>query len=224
MAFDDAWEKVFSSKTWGKYPNEFVISLVARNFFKFTNRSQINVLDLGCGAGANTWFLAREGFNTFAIDGSPSAIRQAEANLQREGYTAHFSTGDFIRLEYDDNFFDCVIDSNAIQHNKLTEIHAIHREILRVLKPSGTFIGIMVNIDTTDTESATKIETRTYRDFKAGLITPGTTVHLFNRDEVINLLNDHYENITIDRTLRTAQNDQHAIGHFLVTCSKKGSR
>src|SRR3989338_994735 len=50
-----------------KYPNE---SLVA-----FASEINGRVLDLGCGSGANTWFLAKEGKETYGIDSSPTAIK-----------------------------------------------------------------------------------------------------------------------------------------------------
>ncbi len=34
-------------------------------------------LDLGCGAGANLWMLAREGFDAYGIDSSPTALNLA---------------------------------------------------------------------------------------------------------------------------------------------------
>ncbi len=58
MNTHDAWEKIHSQKVWG-YPSEHVIRFVARNYYK-RNRSEVKILDFGCGTGANTWSLARE--------------------------------------------------------------------------------------------------------------------------------------------------------------------
>ena len=59
----------------GEYLSEHVIRFVARNYYN-TDRSKVRILDFGCGQGAHTWYLAREGFDTYAFDGSSSAIKK----------------------------------------------------------------------------------------------------------------------------------------------------
>ena len=72
-SFDTIWETIHSKEEWGKYPSEPVIRFIARNYYKL-DRSSVKILDFGCGAGSNTCYLARVGFDTFAFDGSRSAI------------------------------------------------------------------------------------------------------------------------------------------------------
>ena len=62
------------------------------------------MLDFGCGAGANTWFLAREGFDTYAFDGSEFAIRNAKNKLEKEGVHANFSVHDISEQYYQNDF------------------------------------------------------------------------------------------------------------------------
>lgn len=68
-SFSEEWEKIHSTQEWGRYPSETVIRFIARNYYK-TEREKIKILDFGCGAGAHTWYLAREGFDVYAFDGS----------------------------------------------------------------------------------------------------------------------------------------------------------
>ena len=68
--WDKGWDKIFSTQEWGKYPGEELIRFIARNFYAAPNRKDIRILEVGCGTGANLWFLAKEGFNAFGIDGS----------------------------------------------------------------------------------------------------------------------------------------------------------
>ena len=37
-------------------------------------RKNINMLEVGCGSGANLWMLAKEGFNAFGLDESKEAL------------------------------------------------------------------------------------------------------------------------------------------------------
>ncbi len=74
-SWDPVWEDIYASREWGKYPPEELIRFIARTFYAVPDRKAIRILDLGCGSGAATWYVAREGFSAFGIDGSPSAIR-----------------------------------------------------------------------------------------------------------------------------------------------------
>ena len=68
------------------YPTEHVIRFIARNYYNVPERGKIKILDFGCGTGAHTWYLAREGFDAYAFDGSESAIRRAKKDLQKKDY------------------------------------------------------------------------------------------------------------------------------------------
>lgn len=93
-SFSEEWEKIHSTQEWGRYPSETVIRFIARNYYK-TEREKIKILDFGCGAGAHTWYLAREGFDVYAFDGSKSAVDKAEKYLEADGYkNVHFAVMD----------------------------------------------------------------------------------------------------------------------------------
>src|SRR3989338_2282999 len=144
--WDSVWERIFSDREWGCYPEIPVVRFIANNFYNLThkNRSKIKILDLGCGIGAHTWYLAREGFRVYGIDGSKTAIKFAKKRLAQEGLRAELMVGDIVCLPYGDNFFDAVIDSAAIQHNHLQGIKKIIKEAYRVLKPNGKLFSVLV--------------------------------------------------------------------------------
>ena len=215
MAFDQTWEVIFKSRGWGKYPSEDVIRFVASRFKNASDRGSIRILDLGCGGGAHTWFLAREGFQTYGIDGSESGIRQTEALLQREQLKADLAIGDFIQLDYPEEFFDAIIDSSAIQHNMLGDILLVHKQIWKLLKPGGYFCGIMINTQTSGWQSADKLEEYTFRNFKEGPIQKELLVHFFTEPEVRELMSG-YEDLTIEKTTRTVNNGKDQFGHFVI--------
>ena len=81
-SFNQEWETVHSTQEWGMYPTEHVIRLVARNYYKTLERSKVKMLDFGCGTGAHTWYLAREGFDAYAFDGSESTIKRAKERFE----------------------------------------------------------------------------------------------------------------------------------------------
>lgn len=139
MAWDPVWDDVFKSRAWGKYPGEDLIRFVARHFYAARPRSGVRILEIGCGPGANLWYLAREGFSTFGVDGSAVAVQRATERLNHEvpGWSGEISVSGIAALSFSDNEFDAVVDCEAISCNSLPESRAIYREAHRVLKPGG---------------------------------------------------------------------------------------
>ena len=83
-----AWENIYLDTSWGKYPPEYVIRFLAK-FYYDTERTNIHILDVGCGGGAVTWYLAREKFDVYAFDGSKQAIEHTEDYLKQNNLSAH---------------------------------------------------------------------------------------------------------------------------------------
>ncbi len=139
--WDPVWEKVFSSQAWGKYPGEDLIRFVARNFYKAPDRKAVRILEVGSGPGANLWFVAREGFSAYGIEGSATAVAQSIKRLDDEvgGWSGKIVQGDFNRLPFADAEFDAVIDIEAIYCNAFENSRRIIAGIRRVLKPRGLF-------------------------------------------------------------------------------------
>ena len=222
MAIDAMWEKIFSERDWGRYPSEDVIRCIARNFYRVPQRKEIKILDLGCGGGAHTWYMAREGFDVYAIDGSPSAIKQTERLLAMDQLSAHLQHGDIKKLTYENNYFDAVLDCNAIQHNYWQDIQGIHREILRVLKPNGLLLSMMLSEDTTGTLQAEKLEENTFRGFNNPFITPNVLAHLFTQDS-ISFLMQEYVIDEMSQITRMNNNKHDCIAHYILTARKKST-
>ncbi len=80
LSWDPIWEKVFSEQPWGKYPGESLIRFIAKNFYKL-NRGEVKILEVGFGTGANIWYLSREKFDTYGIEGSETGVKLAYERL-----------------------------------------------------------------------------------------------------------------------------------------------
>ena len=63
------WERNYINKRFNKYPYDEVVSFIFKNYNNAT-RNKTKILDLGCGGGNNSYFIAKEGFDLYAIDGS----------------------------------------------------------------------------------------------------------------------------------------------------------
>lgn len=89
------------------------------------------MLEACCGTGEVTGALKRPGVETHGLDISSGMLAQAAARIGR------LKRGDAHRLPYGDGFFDVVVTRQAIQFLRPADFF---REVLRVLKPGGTFL------------------------------------------------------------------------------------
>lgn len=108
-------EKADASKTlweaWNagstpRYPHAKVIQYTLRNF---KERSGLRALDWGCGAGINSWFLAREGFDVVGTDLSEAGISAAKRLLANEGLSADLRVADLRNVPRDAGLFQYIV-------------------------------------------------------------------------------------------------------------------
>jgi SAM-dependent methyltransferase len=98
----------------------------------------LRVLDLGCRTGALTQHYA-EGNSVVGVDVDRAALEQAEARLGLETVWADAED----ELPFPDDSFDVVVAGELLEH--LADPAAAVSHVLRVLKPSGRFVGSVPN-------------------------------------------------------------------------------
>lgn len=218
------WEQIFASRAWGDYPPEELVRFIARSFRSVPNKSEVRVLEIGCGPGPNIWYLVREGFTVAGIDGSPTAIRQAEERLIAEGLPhekprVDLKVGNFASLPWADESFDAVIDVEALYANLMANIRASIAEIRRTLKPGGLFFGKMFGAQTTGSDSGEMIEPGTCITPKTGPCAGNDVSHFFTREE-FKYLFAGFRELCIDQTARTDHNGKVQIFEWIVSARK----
>lgn len=220
-SFDQTWERIHQEQEWGKYPSEEVIRFTARNFYG-GDRHGIKLLDAGCGTGAVTWFLAREGFSVSAFDGSKTAIQKAEQRMKDEAVTAELSVCDATCLPYPDAFFDGAVDSVMICANTLDHIKKILSECSRTLKPGGRFFSTgLFRAGTTGYGSGRLLEPNTYTDITSGVLAGRGTVHFFSYKEIEALWRGAgFTNLLVDSIDRTQYGGRERISYYMVEAQK----
>jgi SAM-dependent methyltransferase len=71
-------------------------------------------ITLGCGAGRETIYLAKKGFDVIGLDFSPAAIKQARRRAKAEGVEVSFIVDDLTNLRHVSGTFDLVTDFGAL--------------------------------------------------------------------------------------------------------------
>ena len=99
------------------------------------------LLELGCGAGNITVWFAKQGYDTYGIDISPTAIEWAIENAEREGAKCSFAVGSVLEAtNYRDMPFDFILDGNLVHCIVGTDRRQLFKNVRGALKPNGYFL------------------------------------------------------------------------------------
>lgn len=216
------WDDLFSRVEWGKYPGEELIRFVARKFYSAPDRRKVRLLEVGCGTGANIWFMAREGFTVDGIDGSQVALDSASRRLASEGLEARLVPGDAMQLPYDDEVFDAVVDVECIYANSLADSRKIIGECHRVLKPGGWIYSRTFATGMTGEETAEKLpgEPHTYlRMPDSPLHSDYGIIRLTSREEIPALYSP-FQELEVDYIERSQGNHKTVLKEWIITGRK----
>lgn len=186
MSIDPIWEQTFRQRDWGRYPNEELVRFVARNFAQNPNRSAVRILEVGCAAANNIWFMAREGYAAFGMDGSQTVIDRGRDRLSREGVSADLKVGDAMELAsiYDEQSFDAVVDVGCLQCNRLDDVAQIVRQMARLAKPGGKIFSLIVADDAIGNGRGDFVEPGTFRNITVGPLQGTGLNHFFSIGEI----------------------------------------
>ncbi len=185
------WERNYKNKRFNNYPFDRVVSFIFKNF-KQKNKKKIKVLDLGCGGGNNSLFLAKEGFDLYAIDGSSESIKITRKKLKFYDKKKIIKCN-FTKLPFKNNFFDCIIDRQSLSCNSFKDIKRIVKEIYRVSKPSCRIISFVYSLKHPDIKYGKKIKEDISNskvigadldNFKKGIFKKSGLIHFFSENQI----------------------------------------
>ncbi len=222
MHYNDHWDDKFKSRQWGKYPPEDLIRFTFKNFLN-RNIRDISVLEVGCGTGANLWFLHREGLEVSGIDSSKTAVQIAQDRIFQENLNINekrpkLIVGNFESLPWDDNSFDLVIDIFSIYSNKIESIKKTINEVERVMKPGSFFYSKLWGKKTSGYGKGKKIEKDTYQDITEGPCKDMGLAHFFSKKDIEDTFSI-FNIISIDEIL-TKKSNGTIIQEYLCSFKK----
>ncbi len=220
--WNKGWDNLFDAQEWGKYPSEELIRFIARKFYKKNDKSSVKILEIGCGTGANIWYLAREGFSAYGLDGSKVALTKAEERLNSENLKFKLIHSDAIKIPFSNNFFDAVIDIECIYANNLESTSKIINEVYRVLKNNGYFFSktFMTGMSGSDSGIRLEGEENTFLKIDNSPLHNQYGIIRLTSEEEIPKIYGKFQNLNWDYIYRTDNNKKDKIGEWLITCSK----
>ena len=111
----------------------------------FRERGAQRALDLGCGVGRHTVYLAQQGISTAGVDASEEALTHTGAALTAAELPVDVHYALMSDLPFPDGAFDLVLSWNVIYHGSGEDVRRTLAEIRRVLRPGGLYLGTMLS-------------------------------------------------------------------------------
>lgn len=137
MDWNQAYEKGdFKNWDFGSASPELVSYLAVRGLPAAGSRA----LDIGCGGGWDSIFLAQCGFDVTGVDVSPTALRLAAERAKEAGVSIRFRAGDARNLPVEDLSIDFANDRGCFYVIPAEERRRYAEEIWRILKPGGQLL------------------------------------------------------------------------------------
>lgn len=157
------------------------------------------ILDVGCSAGRQVFVLAGLAREVHGVDVARSFVDTANRTKERLGVcNAHFAQALVEHLPYADGRFDKVICGEVIEH-VLDEDKALE-ELLRVLKPDGTLIISVPNLNADGTVWGRLMRKIGVRSF--------TPIEVFSIDEIARHGDAHVREFTTETLVRWLESRQ----------------
>jgi len=148
------WEDVYNSDD-DHWVDKEVSRLTKSVVNKYGNFN--NVLEIGCAAGIDTFYLAQYSKKVIGIDIVADVIKLANNNLKKQNKTIQsrikFDIGDAEKLKYNDKQFDFVY-SLSVLHS--TDYKKSLKEVRRVLTDDGNAVIYVYIGGNTDDKVANK--------------------------------------------------------------------
>jgi ubiquinone/menaquinone biosynthesis C-methylase UbiE len=187
-------------------------------------RRKLKILELGCGSGANLWMVAKEDYDAYGMDSSPTGLEFCKLMLERWGVNAKLELGDFTDLKYSDNYFDVIFDVVSLQHINFSQHVDAFKSIFRCLKPKGKFFSYHLGENSISLKSNDDlIDHCTVRSISPGYpLTTKSQTCFMSANETRKLLSDiGFKSINVEKIVRSYENQKMYIEYLIITAEKE---
>jgi 2-polyprenyl-3-methyl-5-hydroxy-6-metoxy-1,4-benzoquinol methylase len=182
-----------------RYPHAKVIQFCFRKYPPEA-RAGAPVLDLGCGSGVNTVFLAREGFPVTAVDTSEVGLENTRKALQAEGLQADVRRCAIDELDFDDASFALVVSVGVLDSAGVEASRRALAGLPRLMRPGARGLFVFASSE----------------DFRI-VGDNACAAYGFTRPEVAAMFDVGFRTVHIDHYITTFENETSKSDEWLVT-------
>ena len=200
-----------------KEPRDSIKALVPL----FKKEKVKKVLDLGCGTGRHTIFLAQQGFLTIGSDNSQSALDITQSIAKEAGIeNILLLQNDMTSIPCPNEHFDAIVCYDVIQHGLLKDTKKSIDEMKRVLKKNGLIFVGAVSTKHYSYGTGKEIEQGTFVGMKDKL-DGHIPHHFFTESEIRNFFSD-FDIIELKENICPSElNPDKMSGEWLLLARKK---
>ena len=125
---NERWEKYYSNykktrlTTLIEFVNEhhFIPTFTSELFKIIKRKKDLNILELGCGSGLMSAYLAEKNKITL-LDLSENSLKIAKCNFNKKNVKGEFIRGDLLKMPFKNNTFDVVWNQGVLEHFKILQ-------------------------------------------------------------------------------------------------------
>lgn len=201
------WDEVY----WEKHLKEDDLDNIEDLWIKkyedlYLKKDKLKVLDLGCGVGQYTSYFLDKGYEVVSTDISSKALDYLKNKYPNVEIVLQDMTETF---KFNDNEFDIVFANLSIHFFSEEDTNKLIKEIYRILKTNGLFIGSVNSVSAYEfiKDHVTEIEKNYYNS-------KGRKVRLFNKEQFDMFFKD-YKEIVLNEVIETRFNHSKNMWEFI---------
>jgi cyclopropane fatty-acyl-phospholipid synthase-like methyltransferase len=132
-SFYQVWYR-FGTPPWGRAASPDLVDLVEAGRIR-----PCRTLDIGCGTGVTSIYLASRGFDVTGVDFAPAAVERARTAARDAGVTATFVVDDFTSPTANAGEFELLVDHGTFDDLGSTDRDRYVQSAARIAAPRATF-------------------------------------------------------------------------------------
>jgi SAM-dependent methyltransferase len=220
MSFSKEWDEAFKSDTHlSIYPWTDLVSYVMR-YAKPLLNNNCNVLELGCGAGANIEFLNSLGVNYHAIEGSIDIVDKLKIKFPL--LSDKIINDDFTKSIPFNTMFDIVVDRAALTHNTTVSIQQALSLISKRMHKGSIYIGIdWFSCNHSDYLSSNDVvDSFTRNNFQKGSFRNLGNCHFSTKNHLIELFDKFHITVLEEKIIKNLIDEKNTFASFNFIATK----
>ena len=218
IKWEQEWDKIYKDQ--GEVQFDVLPTVrVAIDIFKRNDCKSI--MDLGCGTGRHSIYLAQQGFKVYATDISETGLEIAKLKAEKLNLdNIKFKKHDMRDITFETNSLDGILCVWTTGHGSLEDSRKTANEIYRVLKPNGVVVIDYVSKEDENYGKGIEIETDTFIDNVEG---EETIPHHYSTIEELKELYSNFSHVeikSVDYHFFDSYGGKHTIKAFVVISIK----